>query len=388
MADLLRLFGRQPRLVSCTGKLIKYQKQLRPHSAAIATHADALAPHLPRILDSMDVLEPYLSALFDDALPQLLPYMGALLDELDVLAPLLPAITSHRADLLPVLPYIAPRLPSLRMFIGTLSSRLDALAPFLPRIAPHLDALLPHMPLIVEHIDVLIPHLQVLTQEEALIALLPYADLLLRSHVGLLQTQAQKLADPTSGGVSGPRGSALLQELLQQAHAVHEGADANGVDETEKHTPVASSERGSFWEGWRKLFGGGEKLDVLASESDRNQGGRELISEVEMKLDGSETRLKLIERQFVEFKEMMHFRAGVGQADALKLAAAEGSLIEVEDGILVLMGSVKDLREGVIAHVSKVGVEAINRGKERQLVTRRDLDEQAKSDSFLWKLPL
>uniref|UniRef100_A0A7S0P281 Uncharacterized protein n=1 Tax=Calcidiscus leptoporus TaxID=127549 RepID=A0A7S0P281_9EUKA len=403
MADFLRLFGKQPHLVSCTPKLLKYSRLLKPYSKTIAQHADALAPHLPRILDCMEVLAPYLDALFDDALPQLLPYMGALLDELPVLEPHLAAIVSHRAELLPALPYLAPRLPSLRPHVEVLASRLDALAPYVFRIAPHLDALLPHMPLITQHIDVLVPHLQVLTQEEALLALLPYAELLLRTDLQLLLDQAQKIADAGSG-LSGPKGSALLQELLHKALAKHRGEPLsgalNGVDAgadvgrkpgaSDPSRQADANNKGGvgFWEGMRKLLGSAGGDTKSAPPAADGKHSRELLSEVETRLDGVEARLKMVERQFVDFKETMNHRYNVGQAGALKLAAAEGHLIAVEDGILELTGATKDLHSDVEAYARTVSVEAINRGKERQLVSRKGHVAEAQTDNFLWRLPL
>uniref|UniRef100_A0A7S4ETH3 Uncharacterized protein n=1 Tax=Chrysotila carterae TaxID=13221 RepID=A0A7S4ETH3_CHRCT len=404
MTELFRYMGKSPALVARTPKLLKYKRILRPHRHVLARYCDALAPHLPRILDEMETLAPYIDDIFE-VMPSLLPYLGLLLDELPYMKPYLPMLIANRQDLLAELPYMAPKLKGLRAYHDVLCAQLSHIAPHMSRLAPHMDELMPHMPLIVEKIDQLIPHIAMLTQEEALQALLPEADELLRCDLSILSakpTEIEKYAE------SNPA-LKQLHEVISRHAGAREASPAEGA-ELRKSAPRVDP-NAQFWENVRR-----STLLVLGfkpKESERTKIKSELdddsaaatkdaetraaaLRRVNDKLDEAEAQLKLVEKHFVAFKQSMHWRQQKEQDMALRLAAAEGGLIEVEDGVLELQGRTAALRSHTEAHARALGPEAIKRGREKLLITSRGTanitrdadDADAKTDSFLWSLPL
>jgi len=378
-----------PQLVPFAPKLLRHQKLLRPHAEVIAANIDALAPHLPRMLDNIDVLGPYLPAMFE-VMPSLLPYLGPLLDELALLAPHLPAIVAHRDELLPTLPHMVPQLPLLRPYYGELAIHLDLLAPYASRLAPHLDALVPHMPQLLARLGLFAPQLDIFTQEAALQTLVPHLDLLVGADDKLLREEAGRLSVGNGHGSSSEApsaevGAAQLSAMLEKLQAAQDG-----TDEDVEAAPAAATN--PFWGKWKlKLpFFEPKRQPEAPTPEELEAKGAALLANLSGTMDGMNDRLGALEGEFRRFKEQVHWRQQQGTAMAMKLAACEGGMIEVEDEIATLNGSRLQLKDDVTSYAQQIGAEAISRGEERSWLSRSVFggNEVAKTDTFLWKLAL
>jgi len=324
----------------------------------------------------MELLGPYLPAIFDE-LPALLPHLGPLLDELTTLAPHLPVLLAHRTALLPALPHLAPHLHALQPYIDVLAKNADFLAPYASCIAPHLSALLPHMPVLIARLNDLIPHLPLLAHEEALSVLLPHLSLLLGSDTSLLRTQALRLL-----GVSG-----VVDKSSEALHKSTEALNGSAVDESQ---PTVN-----FWTMLkRRLIPFAEEVTTSPSAEEASEQAAakavELLARLSDVLNASEQRTANLEGEFRRFKEQMGWQHHQHADAAMRLCAVEGEMMEAEDSFMEMVASSRRLDADAETYARRIGTEAIERGRARVVISNKasSAAKAAKTDSFLWRLPL
>jgi hypothetical protein len=253
---LLKLVGQSPALVSCTPKLLRHQRVLRPHASALLPHMEKLGKHLPRMLDQMDALGPHLSNIIP-MLPELMPHFDALLDVLPAIESELPMVIAHREALMPSLPYIVPQLTAMRPYIGQLVAKTAQLAPHTALLASHLHTIIPHLAVVVLHLDALAPHLDALLQEETLRSLLANADHV-AARLRLLGPKLPALLPPgTPGG-----GDLLITSLLA-------GSDEDAAGVLSRAQTTAAPAAGAGKEGGAGFIGSLKRMfvkEVLGEE--------------------------------------------------------------------------------------------------------------------------
>eukprot|EP00316_Scyphosphaera_apsteinii_P024318 CAMPEP_0119312670 /NCGR_PEP_ID=MMETSP1333-20130426/26944_1 /TAXON_ID=418940 /ORGANISM="Scyphosphaera apsteinii, Strain RCC1455" /LENGTH=319 /DNA_ID=CAMNT_0007317323 /DNA_START=314 /DNA_END=1270 /DNA_ORIENTATION=- len=319
----------------------------------------------------MELLGPYVAVIFGNAtFPKLLPHLGPLLDELHLLEPYLSVLIKHHADLFPVLGHLVRYLRALQPYLDDLVRHIDLLAPYTSRLAPHLGTLLPHMPVLISRLPELIPHFPLFVREEALKVLLPHMSVLLASDATMLRTVALRLLD--------------VPET---------------TDKPKEDSPVAffheePKPMDNFWYLVKKrlmpaLQEPAPKRTVQKTAKLTVAQAVEVLIKLENKLDASEKRTLNLENDFRACKAQMAWRQQKHHSTSMWLCTAEGAMIEAENCAMNMRASHNKLESDAEGYARRIGVEAIDRGYARKLITnnakKRIEQPRAKTtDDFLW----